>query len=124
MGIAWMHDAPLAALALVAVCVLIGAALAVTLVAMTDKKNRPWAIRASATVLTALLPWRPRGPGRPRFHPPGRQGRRSGPRRLGDRPCGPCPHAAAGSLWGTLTGPCPGPDRAAAPRVHPGAFKR
>ena len=56
-----MHDAPLAVLALVAVCELIGAALIATLVAMTDRKDRPpRAIRASAAVLTALLPWRPR----------------------------------------------------------------
>jgi len=61
MGTAWVHDAPLAALALVAVCELIGAALTVTLIAMADRKDRPRVIRASAALLAALLPWRPRG---------------------------------------------------------------
>lgn len=57
-----MHNAPLAVLALVAVCELIGAALVVTLVAMTDRKDRARAIRAAAAVLAALLPWRSREP--------------------------------------------------------------
>jgi hypothetical protein len=73
MGTAWVHDAPLAALALVAVCELIGAALTVTLVAMTDRKDRPRVIRASAALLAALLPWRPRVPCE-RLNAPGPRG--------------------------------------------------
>ena len=68
-GIAWVHDAPLVALALMAACELIGAALTVKLAAMTDKQDRPRDLGASAH---RAAPWRPRvscerlnGPGPP-----------------------------------------------------------
>ncbi len=49
---------------LVAGCVLIGAAAAVALVVLAGKENRVDAIRATADLLSALLPWRGRRGGR------------------------------------------------------------
>jgi hypothetical protein len=45
---------------IVIMCVLIGAVAAVILVALAGKENRVDAIRATADLLSALLPWRPR----------------------------------------------------------------
>ena len=45
---------------LVAGCVFIGAAAAVVLVILVGKENRVEAIRATADLLNALLPWRGR----------------------------------------------------------------
>lgn len=73
---AWLVGVP------VITCVLIGAFLAVALVAMTSRGDRVDAISAVAEVLAALLPWRafrrhPGPAGRPPRNRPTRHGRSS-----------------------------------------------
>jgi hypothetical protein len=64
------HDAPLAAILLIAILV-IGALVAIALVSLAHRDDRVDAIRAAAEVLTALLPWpgRRRTPGKPGGRP-------------------------------------------------------
>jgi hypothetical protein len=54
------HDAPLAAMLVVAV-LLIGAVAAIILVSLAHRDDRVDAIHAAAEVLAALLPWPSRG---------------------------------------------------------------